>query len=181
MTKTLAALSLPLLLAVGCTQKDQPVTVAPDAAAPAATEAADATPAEASSDIVDTAVAAGSFTTLATALEAAGLVDTLKGEGPFTVFAPTDEAFAKLPEGALDELIANPDKLKAVLLYHVVEGKVMAADVGGLTEAKAVSGATIPVDTSSGVKVAGATVVTTDIEASNGVIHVVDTVMLPPS
>ncbi|MEM6291371.1 MAG: fasciclin domain-containing protein [Myxococcota bacterium] len=131
-------------------------------------------------DIVDTAVAAGSFTTLATALEAAGLVDTLKGEGPFTVFAPTDEAFAKLPAGALDALVANPEQLKAVLLYHVVEGKVMSTDVVGLSEAKAVSGATIPVDASAGVKVAGATVTQADIETSNGVIHVVDTVMMPP-
>ena len=184
MNKTLLAITLPVLLAAtGCANKDMAAPEAPAADMPAAEAPADAGPsgeAAEAADIVDTAVAAGSFTTLATALEAAGLVDTLKGEGPFTVFAPTDEAFAKLPEGALDELIANPEQLKAVLLYHVVEGKVMAADVGGLTEAKAVSGAAIPVDTSAGVKVAGATVTQTDIEASNGVIHVIDTVMLPP-
>lgn len=180
----LFALTLPALVAfTGCAQKDMSAPATPAAETPAAAEA-DASEADASaatSDIVDTAVAAGSFTTLAAALEAAGLVDTLKGEGPFTVFAPTDDAFAKLPAGALDNLLANPEQLKAVLLYHVVEGKVMAADVGGLSEAKAVSGAMIPIDTSAGVTVAGATVTQTDIETSNGVIHVVDTVMMPPS
>ena len=182
MRNTLLAFTLPALLVTGCANKDVPVEAQPADAAAEAPEGADASyeAAPQAADIVDTAVAAGSFTTLAAALEAAGLVETLKGEGPFTVFAPTDEAFAKLPEGTLDALLANPEQLKAVLLYHVVAGKVMAADVGGLTEAKAVSGAAIPIDTSAGVKVAGATVTQTDIEASNGVIHVVDTVMLPP-
>ena len=133
----------------------------------------------ASRDIVDTAVAAGNFTTLAKALQAAGLVDTLKGPGPFTVFAPTDEAFAKLPAGALDALLKDKAKLTAVLTYHVVPGKVMAADVVKLTSAKTVQGQSITIDTSAGVKVDGANVVKTDITTSNGVIHVIDAVILP--
>jgi uncharacterized surface protein with fasciclin (FAS1) repeats len=135
-----------------------------------------------SRDIVDTAVAAGSFKTLARALEAAGLVGTLKGAGPFTVFAPTDEAFAKLPAGTLDALLepANRQKLQRVLTYHVVPGRVMAADVIKLESAKAVSGDTIAVKANSGgVTVDNAHVTKTDIGASNGVIHVIDTVILP--
>jgi len=130
-------------------------------------------------DIVDTAVAAGSFKTLAKALEAAGLIETLKGNGPFTVFAPTDEAFAKLPAGTLDALLKDKAKLTAVLTYHVVPGKVMAADVVKLKEAKTVQGQSIKIDTTSGVKVDGANVVKTDIACSNGVIHVIDSVILP--
>jgi uncharacterized surface protein with fasciclin (FAS1) repeats len=130
-------------------------------------------------DIVDTAVAAGSFKTLATALQAAGLVETLKGPGPFTVFAPTDEAFAKIPKADLDALLKDKAKLTAVLTYHVVPGKVMAADVVKLKAAKTVQGGSLTIDTSSGVKVDGATVVKTDVAASNGVIHVIDTVVLP--
>ncbi len=130
-------------------------------------------------DIVDTAVAAGSFKTLATALQAAGLVETLKGPGPFTVFAPTDEAFAKIPKADLDALLKDKAKLTAVLTYHVVPGKVMAADVVKLKEAKTVQGGSLKIDTTSGVKVDGATVVKTDVAASNGVIHVIDTVVLP--
>jgi uncharacterized surface protein with fasciclin (FAS1) repeats len=130
-------------------------------------------------DIVDTAVAAGSFKTLAKALEAAGLIETLKGKGPFTVFAPTDEAFAKLPAGTLDALLKDKAKLTAVLTYHVVPGKVMAADVVKLKEAKTVQGQSIKIDTSAGVKVDGANVIKTDIAASNGVIHVIDSVILP--
>lgn len=130
-------------------------------------------------DIVDTAVAAGSFTTLAKALQAAGLVDTLKGDGPFTVFAPTDEAFAKLPAGTLEALLKDKAKLTAVLTYHVVPGKVMAADVVKLKEAKTVQGQMVKIDTSMGVKVDNANVVKTDIVASNGVIHVIDSVILP--
>ncbi|MGE5199572.1 MAG: fasciclin domain-containing protein [Rhodospirillaceae bacterium] len=130
-------------------------------------------------DIVDTAVAAGNFTTLAKALEAAGLVETLKGSGPFTVFAPTDEAFAKLPPGTLDALLKDKAKLTAVLTYHVVPGKVMAADVVKLQSAKTVQGQSITIDTSAGVKVDGANVIKTDIETSNGVIHVIDAVILP--
>ena len=133
-------------------------------------------------DIVDTAVEAGSFNTLAAALTAAGLVDTLKGEGPFTVFAPTDEAFAKLPEGSVENLLKpeNKDQLVAVLTYHVVAGKVMAADVVKLDSATTVNGADVMIKASDeGVMVDGASVVTTDIKASNGVIHVIDTVILP--
>jgi uncharacterized surface protein with fasciclin (FAS1) repeats len=130
-------------------------------------------------DIVDTAVAAGSFTTLATALQAAGLIDTLKGKGPFTVFAPTDEAFAKLPAGTLEALLKDKAKLTAILTYHVVAGKVMAADVVTLKEAKSLQGQMIKIDTSMGVKVDDANVVKTDIVCSNGVIHVIDSVILP--
>ncbi|GGC95205.1 fasciclin domain-containing protein [Halopseudomonas salina] len=130
-------------------------------------------------DIVDTAVEAGSFTTLVAAVQAAGLVDTLKGEGPFTVFAPTDEAFAKIPAADLDALLADKEKLTAVLTYHVVPGKVMAADVAGLTSAETVQGSELKIDTSNGVMVDSATVVKTDIKASNGVIHVIDSVLMP--
>ena len=131
-------------------------------------------------DIVDTAVAAGSFTTLAKALAAAGLVDTLKGAGPFTVFAPTDEAFAKLPAGTLESLLQDTDKLKSVLLYHVVPGRVMAKDVVKMKSAKTVAGSMIKVSAVGGkVKVNDANVVKTDILASNGVIHVIDSVILP--
>jgi uncharacterized surface protein with fasciclin (FAS1) repeats len=133
----------------------------------------------AAKDIVDTAVAAGNFKTLAKALEAAGLIETLKGAGPFTVFAPTDEAFAKLPAGTLDALLKDKAKLTAVLTYHVVPGKVMAADVVKLKETKTVQGQSIKVDTSAGVKVDGANVIKTDIACSNGVIHVIDSVILP--
>ncbi len=130
-------------------------------------------------DIVDTAVSAGNFTTLVKAVQAAGLVDTLKGPGPFTVFAPTDEAFAKLPAGALDGLLANPDKLKKVLLYHVVPGKVMAADVHTM-KAKTAEGASANVVVRDGkVMIDKATVVKTDIVCSNGVIHVIDAVIMP--
>ena len=137
-----------------------------------------------SKDIVDTAVAAGSFNTLAKALQAAGLVDTLKGKGPFTVFAPTDEAFAKLPAGTLEDLLKpeNKSKLQRILAYHVVPGKVGSAQVVKMTSAKAVSGDAITIKTSgSTVMVNNATVVKTDIPASNGVIHVIDSVILPPS
>ncbi|MGS5089877.1 fasciclin domain-containing protein [Hydrogenophaga sp. A37] len=129
-------------------------------------------------DIVDTAVAAGSFKTLATALQAAGLVDTLKGKGPFTVFAPTDEAFAKVPKADLDALLKDKAKLTAVLTYHVVPGKVMAADVKA-GKVKTVQGSDITVSTMGGVKVDAANVVKTDIAADNGVIHVIDSVIMP--
>ena len=133
-------------------------------------------------DIVDTAVAAGSFKTLAKALQAADLVGTLKGPGPFTVFAPTDEAFAKLPAGTLDNLLKpeNKAQLQRILTYHVVSGKVMAADAVKLSSAKAVSGDTIAIVAKDGhVTVDNAHVVKTDIAASNGVIHVIDAVILP--
>ncbi len=133
-------------------------------------------------DIVDTAVAAGDFKTLAAALQAAGLIETLKGKGPFTVFAPTDAAFAKLPKGTLDDLLkpANKAKLAGILTYHVVAGNVMAADVVKLTSAKTVQGQSVKIVVKDGkVMVDGANVVKTDIATSNGVIHVIDTVILP--
>ena len=131
-------------------------------------------------DIVDTAVSAGSFKTLAAALKAADLITTLKGAGPFTVFAPTDEAFAKLPPGTLDALLKDPAKLKSILLYHVVSGKVMAADVVKLKSAKSVQGASMAINVTGGkVMVDKANVVKTDIVATNGVIHVIDHVLLP--
>ncbi len=133
-------------------------------------------------DIVDTAVAAGDFKTLATALKAADLVETLKGKGPFTVFAPTDAAFAKLPTGVLDDLLKpeNKKKLADILTYHVVSGKVMAADVVKLTKAKTVEGTDVSIKVAGGkVTVNDAKVVKTDIACSNGVIHVLDTVLLP--
>ena len=134
---------------------------------------------KAQADIVDTAVAAGSFTTLVTAVEAAGLVETLKGDGPFTVFAPTDEAFAAIPDEDLQALLNDKEALTAVLTYHVVAGKVMAADVAGLTSAETVQGQNLTIDASDGVKVDAATVVQTDIKASNGVVHVIDAVLMP--
>jgi uncharacterized surface protein with fasciclin (FAS1) repeats len=130
-------------------------------------------------DIVDTAVKAGSFTTLVAAVTAAGLVDTLKGAGPFTVFAPTDEAFAKLPAGTVDALLKDIPKLTKILTYHVVSGKVMAADVVKLTSATTVEGSTVKIDASNGVKVNDSTVTTADVAADNGVIHIIDTVLLP--
>jgi transforming growth factor-beta-induced protein len=133
-------------------------------------------------DIVDTAVDAGSFQTLAKALNAAGLVNTLKGEGPFTVFAPTDEAFAKLPEGALEDLLKpeNKAKLVAILTYHVVPGKVMASDVATMDSAKTVQGKSLTITRDDdGVMVDEARVVKTDIACSNGVIHVIDSVVMP--
>lgn len=129
-------------------------------------------------DIVDTAVGAGSFKTLATALGAAGLVDTLKGKGPYTVFAPTDEAFAKIPKADLDALLKDKKKLTSVLTYHVVAGKVMAADVKA-GKVKTVQGSELTVTTSMGVMVDNAKVIKTDIIADNGVIHVIDTVIMP--
>jgi len=129
-------------------------------------------------DIVDTAVAAGNFKTLAAALTAAGLIDTLKGPGPFTVFAPTDAAFAKIPKADLDALLKDKGKLTAVLTYHVVPGKVMAKDVKA-GNVKTVQGSEIAIVTMGGVKVNNANVTATDIVADNGVIHVLDTVIMP--
>jgi len=132
-------------------------------------------------DIIDTAVASGAFSTLVKAVQAAGLVETLKGPGPFTVFAPTDDAFAKLPAGTLDAVLADKAKLTAILTYHVVPGKVLAKDVVGLNgkSVKTVQGGMLKVDTTSGVKIGNATVVKADVETSNGVIHVIDAVLLP--
>lgn len=134
-----------------------------------------------SKDIVDTALSAGSFNTLAKALTEAGLVDTLKGDGPFTVFAPTDDAFAKLPEDQLASILADKELLTAILTYHVVPGKVMAADVAKIDSAATVQGQSVSINTDSGVKVDTANVIQADIEASNGVIHVIDTVLVPQS
>ncbi|NUQ38106.1 MAG: fasciclin domain-containing protein [Caldilineales bacterium] len=180
---------LPLLLLAGllalivaaCTS---PVTPDPTAV-PQATLAPEPTvaPEPEMLDIVDTAVADGRFTTLVAAVQAAGLVDTLKSEGPFTVFAPTDDAFAALPAGTVEALLADIPTLTNILLYHVVPGKVMAADVLGLdSAATALAGAdiSIMVDGDS-VKINDATVLITDIETTNGVIHVIDSVILPPS
>jgi uncharacterized surface protein with fasciclin (FAS1) repeats len=132
-------------------------------------------------DIVDTAVSAGSFTTLVAAVQAAGLVDTLKGEGPFTVFAPTDEAFAALPAGTVEDLLKpeNKDKLVSILTYHVVSGKVMSTDLTEGMMAPTVQGGEVTITLDGGAKVNGANVTTADIEASNGVIHVIDTVLIP--
>jgi uncharacterized surface protein with fasciclin (FAS1) repeats len=138
-------------------------------------------PKESQSDIVDTAVKAGSFKTLVAAVKAAGLVDTLKGKGPFTVFAPTDEAFAKLPAGTVETLLKpeNKDKLVAILTYHVVAGNVKAADVVKLKSAETLLGQTVAIDATDGVNINNANVVKADIDCGNGVIHVIDTVLLP--
>ncbi len=130
-------------------------------------------------DIVDTAVAAGSFETLVAAVQAAGLVDTLKGDGPFTVFAPTDDAFAKLPEGTVEGLLEDPEALAGILTYHVVPGKLMASDVVAAASLDTVQGGSLAIDTSDGARIGNAAIVKTDIETSNGVIHVIDAVLLP--
>ena len=176
----LGAVLLMLVLALGGCQQQQPADVSEPPSAPAPAEPPEE--AAAAMDIVDTAVAAGSFGTLVAAVQAADLVDVLKSEGPFTVFAPTDEAFAKLPAGTLEDLLKpeSKEQLTAILTYHVVAGKVMAADVVGLTSATTVNGAdlTIAVEDDT-VMVDGAKVVQTDIECSNGVIHVIDAVVIP--
>ena len=190
MTKHLASFAAVLALAaVGCKKEESMKAPAEPAKAPAAEPAktvepaptpAPATPPPAAAKtIVDVATEAGSFKTLIAAVTAAGLVETLSGAGPFTVFAPTDEAFAKIPKADLDALLADKAKLTAVLTYHVVPGKVMAKDVGALKTAKTVQGGEVAIDTSNGVKIDAATVVKADIEASNGVIHVIDTVLMP--
>lgn len=130
-------------------------------------------------NIVETAIEAGKFNTLVTAVKSAGLVETLSGPGPFTVFAPTDEAFAKLPAGTVESLLQDKAKLTSILTYHVVPGKVMAKDVVNLKSAKTVQGGMLTIDASNGVKVNDSLVTITDIETSNGVIHVIDTVLLP--
>ena len=177
--RLIALLAVVALAAAACGDSSSETTTADTAApsteAPATTDAMADLP-----DIVDTAVAAGDFTTLATALEAADLIDTLKGEGPFTVFAPTDAAFAALPEGTLEALLADIPTLTDILLYHVVSGEVKAETVVTLDSATTVQGSdvTITVDGSS-VMVNDANVTMTDIQASNGVIHVIDAVLLP--
>ncbi len=131
-------------------------------------------------DIVDTAVAAGNFTTLAAALTAAGLVETLKGEGPFTVFAPTDEAFAALPAGTVEALLADPEALAKILTYHVISGHVLSTDLSNGMTTATVNGADVTIMTEGGVMVNDANVTAADIMASNGVIHVIDKVIMPP-
>ena len=130
-------------------------------------------------DIVETAIKAGSFNTLVTAVKAAGLVDTLKGNGPFTVFAPTDEAFDKLPKGTVEGLLKDIPQLKKILTYHVVSGKVMAADVSKMKTATTVEGSDLKINADNGVKINNSTVTTADVAADNGVIHIIDTVLMP--
>jgi uncharacterized surface protein with fasciclin (FAS1) repeats len=152
------------------------------AAAPAAAQMSAPAAPPMPRDIVETAVAAGSFKTLATALQTAGLVETLSGKGPFTVFAPTDEAFAKLPAGTVEALLKDKAKLTAILTYHVVAGNVPSSEVVKLTSAKTVNGQDVKIKVMDGkVMVNNAHVVTADVKASNGVIHVIDTVILPPA
>ena len=167
-TRSLASAALATTLALGASL------------APAFAETptmAKAAPAE--RDIIDVAVADGRFKTLAAAIQAAGLVDTLKGAGPFTVFAPTDEAFGKLPKGTVEALLADKAKLTAILTYHVVSGKLTSGDVARARSLKTVQGGSLTVDASSGVKVDGAKVIVADVPAKNGVIHAIDTVVLP--
>jgi uncharacterized surface protein with fasciclin (FAS1) repeats len=134
----------------------------------------------AAKDIVDTATSAGAFGTLVNALNTADFADTLKSPGPFTVFAPTDDAFAKLPQDQLDALMRDKEKLRTVLAYHVLYGKIFARDLNGMTSATTLAGPTVSIDTSAGLKIGGANVVQPDVAASNGVIHVIDAVLLPP-
>jgi len=150
------------------------------AAAAVSTLATGAFAQDATMDVVDTAIDAGNFTTLVAAIETAGLVETLKGEGPFTVFAPTDEAFAALPEGTVEGLLEDPEALAGILTYHVVPGNVMSTDLTDGMTAETVNGAEVTITVGDMVMVNDATVTTADIEATNGVIHVIDTVIMPP-
>ncbi|HMQ25993.1 MAG TPA: fasciclin domain-containing protein [Acidimicrobiales bacterium] len=179
--KVAAALFAGTLLFAACSS-DGDDEAATTTEAPTETTAAPEDDAAAEQNIVETAVAAGDFTTLVTAVEAADLAGTLSGEGPFTVFAPTDDAFAALPEGALDDLLADPEALADVLTYHVVDGDVMSTDLSDGMEVEALNGDTLTITIDGDtVKVNDATVTTADIETSNGVIHVIDTVLLPPA
>jgi uncharacterized surface protein with fasciclin (FAS1) repeats len=183
MSKTLSVAAF-ALLAMACSEPPETAaTATPPAPAPAAP--APAAPAAESKDIVDTAVGAGSFSTLVAAVQAAGLEGTLRGPGPFTVFAPTDAAFAALPSGTVEDLLKpeNKDKLTAILTYHVLPGEVMSSSIAGQTlEPATVQGATVKVvGAAGGVTVNDAKVVTADVDASNGVIHVIDKVIMPPS
>jgi uncharacterized surface protein with fasciclin (FAS1) repeats len=174
-----------LLFAAACAPAAEETAEAPAPAAPAVTEPTPAPAATAQQDIVDTAVGAGSFSTLVAAVQAAGLEQTLRGPGPFTVFAPTDAAFAALPAGTVDDLLKpeNKDKLTAILTYHVLPSEVMSTAIGTQTlEPATVQGATVKVvGSADGVTVNDAKVVTADVDASNGVIHVIDKVIMPPS
>ena len=174
--KRFSVLSILLVLALLVGACGTPATPAP-----APTAVPTMVPEPVMMDIVDTAAGAGSFTTLLAAAEAAGLVDALKGDGPLTVFAPTDDAFAALPAGTVEALLADPEALAAILLYHVVPGKVMAADVTDGLVAETLNGATVRFSTMGGVMINGANVIAADVEASNGVIHVIDAVILPPA
>ena len=174
--KRFSVLSILLVLALLVGACGTPATPAP-----APTAVPTMVPEPVMMDIVDTAAGTGSFTTLLAAAEAAGLVDALKGDGPLTVFAPTDDAFAALPAGTVEALLADPEALAAILLYHVVPGKVMAADVTDGLVAETLNGATVRFSTMGGVMINGANVIAADVEASNGVIHVIDAVILPPA
>jgi len=173
--RLLALLFAGVVVLAACSDDDDSAADTSTTEAPAAEDGAAGEP----GTIVDVAVAADDFTTLVAAVEAAGLVETLSGEGPFTVFAPTDEAFAALPEGVLDELLADPDALAAILTYHVVPGELLAADVLAADELVTVNGAPAAIDADA-VTIEGANIIATDIMASNGVIHVIDAVILPP-
>jgi len=178
--KLFAMLAVLALVVAACSSDDDAAETTTTAAATATTEAMEEEMTE--DTVVDIAVNNG-FNTLVAAVQAAGLVDTLSGDGPFTVFAPTDEAFAALPEGTLDALLADPEALAEILTYHVVSGKVLAADVVGLTSATSVQGSDIAIEVVDGGVVlnGSANVVTTDVEASNGVVHIIDAVILPPT
>jgi uncharacterized surface protein with fasciclin (FAS1) repeats len=178
----LAAMALGVAACSTTAATPSPATLAPPPATAAPSMAAPSMAADLG-DIVETATEAGSFKTLLTAATAAGLVETLQGEGPFTVFAPTDDAFAALPEGTLDSLLADPEALKKILLYHVVSGQVTADQVVGLTSADSVEGSPIAIAVKDGAVYLNdsAKVTATDILASNGVIHVIDQVILPPA
>lgn len=168
-----APLAVFALIAAACSSDTTDTTTTTTTAAPAAAEMG---------TIVDVAANAGSFETLLTAATAAGLADTLQSDGPFTIFAPTDEAFAALPEGTVESLLADPEALAEILLYHVVAGKVLAADVVGLDSATTAQGSDVAITVNgTSVMVNDANVTATDIEASNGVIHVIDAVILPPT
>ena len=175
--RALVLTSVLLSLALGCGSSATPSTETSGASSSAGAEAA-------STDIVDTAVGAGSFTTLVAAVQAAGLEETLRSAGPFTVFAPTDAAFAALPAGTLDSLLLpeNREQLRSILTYHVVSGRVMASEAAAMTSAPTVQGAAAPIaPVEGGLTIGGARIVTTDIACSNGVIHVIDAVMMPPA
>ena len=175
--RALVTTSLLLTLALGGCGSSSESSTAPAASSSSGSEAA-------SADIVDTAVGAGSFTTLVAAVQAAGLEDTLRGAGPFTVFAPTDAAFAALPAGTLDSLLLpeNREQLRSILTYHVVSGRVMASEAAAMSSAPTVQGASAPIaPVEGGLTIGGARIVTTDIACSNGVIHVIDAVMMPPA
>jgi uncharacterized surface protein with fasciclin (FAS1) repeats len=175
--RALVTTSLLLTLALGGCGSSSESSTAPAASSSSGSEAA-------SADIVDTAVGAGSFTTLVAAVQAAGLEETLRGAGPFTVFAPTDAAFAALPAGTLDSLLLpeNREQLRSILTYHVVSGRVMASEAAAMSSAPTVQGASAPIaPVEGGLTIGGARIVTTDIACSNGVIHVIDAVMMPPA